>query len=141
MKPALRPATMRAMSLLVWVLVGMALWHFTVLLPDRFYGGIIGALIAAVAGALLTATRSRPQACPPTTRPGSRRRSGPSPARSPRWVPRTGGAPVPNATTPNRIRGRRSASLTPSAAARQRRSRVELCLRCGLLSGSSPGAR
>lgn len=42
------------MSLLVWVLVGMALWHFTVLLPDRFYGGIIGALIAAVAGALIT---------------------------------------------------------------------------------------
>jgi hypothetical protein len=42
------------MSLLVWVLIGMALWHFTVLLPDRFYGGIIGALIAAVSGALLT---------------------------------------------------------------------------------------
>ena len=42
------------MSLLVWVLVGMALWHFTVLLPDRFHGGIIGALLAAVAGALLT---------------------------------------------------------------------------------------
>jgi hypothetical protein len=42
------------MSVLVWVLIGMALWHFTVLLPDRFYGGIIGALIAAVAGAVLT---------------------------------------------------------------------------------------
>ena len=39
------------MSLFVWVLVGMALWHFTVLLPDRFSGGIIGALITAVAGA------------------------------------------------------------------------------------------
>jgi hypothetical protein len=41
-------------SVLVWVLIGMALWHFTVLLPDRFYGGIIGALIAAVAGAVVT---------------------------------------------------------------------------------------
>jgi len=39
---------------MVWVLVGMALWHFTVLFPDRFHGGIIGALLAAVAGALAT---------------------------------------------------------------------------------------
>ena len=42
------------MSILVWVLVGIALWHFTVLLPDRFHGGIIGAFLYAVAGALLT---------------------------------------------------------------------------------------
>jgi hypothetical protein len=45
---------MIAMSVLVWILIGMALWHFTVLLPDRFYGGIIGALIAAVTGAVVT---------------------------------------------------------------------------------------
>jgi hypothetical protein len=42
------------MSVFVWVLIGMAPWHFTVLLPDRFYGGIIGALIAAVSGAVVT---------------------------------------------------------------------------------------
>jgi hypothetical protein len=41
-------------SVLVWVLIGIALWHFTVLLPDRFHGGIIGAFLYAVAGALLT---------------------------------------------------------------------------------------
>jgi hypothetical protein len=41
-------------SVLVWVLVGIALWHFTVLLPDRFHGGIIGAFLYAVAGALVT---------------------------------------------------------------------------------------
>jgi hypothetical protein len=41
-------------SVLVWVLVGIALWHFTVLLPDRFHGGIIGAFLYAVAGALFT---------------------------------------------------------------------------------------
>jgi hypothetical protein len=35
-------------------MVGIALWHFTVLLPDRFAGGIIGALLAALAGALLS---------------------------------------------------------------------------------------
>lgn len=42
------------MSILVWTMVGMALWHFAVLFPDRFWGGIIGAFLAAVTGALLT---------------------------------------------------------------------------------------
>lgn len=41
------------MSILVWAMVGLAFWHFAVLVPDRFVGGIIGALLAAVAGALL----------------------------------------------------------------------------------------
>lgn len=40
------------MSVFVWVMVGIALWHVSVLVPDRFYGGIVGALVAAVAGAL-----------------------------------------------------------------------------------------
>jgi hypothetical protein len=30
------------MSVFVWVMIGVALWHFSVLVPDRFYGGIIG---------------------------------------------------------------------------------------------------
>ena len=42
------------MSVLVWIMVGIAIWHFTVLLPDRFTGGIIGAFLAAVIGALIT---------------------------------------------------------------------------------------
>lgn len=42
------------MSILVWVLVGMAFWHFAVLVPDRFWGGIIGAFLAAVAGAFVS---------------------------------------------------------------------------------------
>ena len=42
------------MSVFVWVMIGVALWHVAVLVPDRFYGGIIGALIAAVAGALVS---------------------------------------------------------------------------------------
>jgi hypothetical protein len=41
------------MSMLVWVMMAIALWHFTIWLPDRFYGGIVGALLAAVAGAAL----------------------------------------------------------------------------------------
>jgi len=33
-------------------MMGIALWHFAVLVPDRFWGGIVGAFLAAVAGAL-----------------------------------------------------------------------------------------
>ena len=42
------------MSVLVWSMVGIALWHFTVLLPDKFAGGIIGAFLAALFGALVS---------------------------------------------------------------------------------------
>ena len=34
-------------------MMGIAIWHFTILLPDRFYGGIIGAFLAALAGAVV----------------------------------------------------------------------------------------
>jgi hypothetical protein len=42
------------MSVLIWTMVGIAFWHFAVLVPDRFVGGIIGAFLAALAGALVT---------------------------------------------------------------------------------------
>lgn len=45
---------MTVMSVLVWVMVGIALWHFAVLVPDRFWGGIIGAFLAALIGAVAT---------------------------------------------------------------------------------------
>jgi hypothetical protein len=35
------------MSLVVWAMMGIALWHFTVFVPDRFYGGIVGAFLAS----------------------------------------------------------------------------------------------
>jgi len=41
------------MSLLVWTMMAIAIWHFTVFVPDRFRGGIVGAFLAAVAGAVL----------------------------------------------------------------------------------------
>jgi len=41
-------------SILIWAMVGIAFWHFAVLVPDRFWGGIIGAFLAALAGALLS---------------------------------------------------------------------------------------
>jgi hypothetical protein len=42
------------MAALVWFTTGVALWHFTVFVPDRFWGGIVGALLGAVAGAMIT---------------------------------------------------------------------------------------
>ena len=39
------------MALLIWTMVGLALWHFTVFLPDNFYGGIVGAFCGALLGA------------------------------------------------------------------------------------------
>lgn len=41
------------MSMVVWTMMGIAVWHFTVFLPDRFYGGIVGAFLAAFAAASL----------------------------------------------------------------------------------------
>ena len=38
------------MGALVWIMVGLAIWHFTVFLPDRFLGGMVGAIVAALLG-------------------------------------------------------------------------------------------
>ena len=42
------------MALLVWFMTGIALWHFTVFLPDHFWQGIVGAFLGAVAGAMVS---------------------------------------------------------------------------------------
>lgn len=41
------------MSLLVWTMMGIAIWHFAVFVPDHFRGGIVGAFGAAVVGAVI----------------------------------------------------------------------------------------
>jgi hypothetical protein len=41
------------MAALAWVMMALAIWHFTVYLPDKFWGGIVGAFVAAIAGALV----------------------------------------------------------------------------------------
>lgn len=41
------------MGLLGWVLMGLAIWHFTIWLPDRFWGGIVGALIGSLIGSIV----------------------------------------------------------------------------------------
>ena len=41
------------MGLLAWIMMGLALWHFTIWLPDRSWGGIVGSLLGALAGSAL----------------------------------------------------------------------------------------
>jgi hypothetical protein len=41
------------MAALVWVMMGIALWHFAIWVPDRFWSGIVGAFVGAVIGSLL----------------------------------------------------------------------------------------
>jgi membrane protein YqaA with SNARE-associated domain len=41
------------MGLLAWVMMGLALWHYTIWLPDHFWGGIVGALIFSIGGAII----------------------------------------------------------------------------------------
>jgi ABC-type Fe3+ transport system permease subunit len=41
------------MALVVWFTMGIALWHFTVFLPDHFWQGIVGAFLGAVCGAVI----------------------------------------------------------------------------------------
>jgi hypothetical protein len=41
------------MGLLVWVMTAIALWHFTIFLPDRWWAGIVGAFAGAVLGSVI----------------------------------------------------------------------------------------
>jgi len=41
------------MGMLGWVMMGLSLWHFTIFLPDHFWGGIVGAFVGAIVGAIL----------------------------------------------------------------------------------------
>jgi hypothetical protein len=63
------PPRLKGMSVLVWTMIALAFWHFTVLVPDRFWGGIVGALFVALAGAYATGfllpTPGVPAANPP----------------------------------------------------------------------------
>ena len=50
-QPQAREAAL--MGMLAWVMMGLAIWHFTIFLPDRFWGGIVGAFLGALIGAVL----------------------------------------------------------------------------------------
>lgn len=41
------------MGALAWTMMGLALWHFTIFIPDRCWAGIVGAFLGSVFGAIL----------------------------------------------------------------------------------------
>ncbi|MCW2996786.1 MAG: hypothetical protein JWN65_335 [Solirubrobacterales bacterium] len=43
------------MAAFCWVMMGLAIWHFTIFLPDKFWGGIVGAFLGALLGSVLVA--------------------------------------------------------------------------------------
>jgi hypothetical protein len=42
------------MGLLGWFMMGLAIWHFTIFLPDRFWAGIVGALVGSLVGGVIS---------------------------------------------------------------------------------------
>jgi hypothetical protein len=42
------------MGMLAWVMTALAIWHFTIFLPDRFWSGIIGAFAGSLVGGVLS---------------------------------------------------------------------------------------
>jgi uncharacterized membrane protein YeaQ/YmgE (transglycosylase-associated protein family) len=42
------------MGVLAWAMMGIAVWHFTILVPDRFWNGIVGSFVFAMAGAIVS---------------------------------------------------------------------------------------
>jgi hypothetical protein len=55
------------LAIFVWVMAGTAMWHFAVLVPDRFYRGFMGSLVAANAGAIAAGIAASGFAVPDTT--------------------------------------------------------------------------
>ena len=52
------------MGLLGWVMMGLAIWHFTIFLPDRFWGGIVGAFVGSLVGAIVVGLIIYASRCP-----------------------------------------------------------------------------
>jgi hypothetical protein len=42
------------MAAVVWFTIAVAIWHFTIFVPDRFWAGIVGALLGAIAGGMIS---------------------------------------------------------------------------------------
>ena len=36
------------MGVLAWSMMGIAIWHFAIFIPDRFWGGIVGSFLLAL---------------------------------------------------------------------------------------------
>ena len=73
-----------AMGALAWVMMGLALWHFTIWLPDRYWGGIVGAFLGALIGAVRVRVRDQRLQRPRTPRNRRRYRARGDPRRADR---------------------------------------------------------
>lgn len=40
------------MGILAWSMMGIAIWHFAIFIPDRFWGGIVGSFLLALIGSV-----------------------------------------------------------------------------------------
>ena len=58
------------MAAFVWVSVATALWHFTIFVPDRFVGGMVGAFICANLGAIALGVIAEGGSLPPLVEVG-----------------------------------------------------------------------
>ncbi len=41
------------MGVLAWSMMGIAIWHFAIFVPDRFWGGIVGSFLLALIGSVI----------------------------------------------------------------------------------------
>lgn len=41
------------MAIASWVMMGLAIWHFMIWLPDRVVGGIVGSFLIAAVGSVI----------------------------------------------------------------------------------------
>lgn len=41
------------MAALSWTMMALAVWHFAVYVPDKFWGGIVGAFLASILGGVI----------------------------------------------------------------------------------------
>ncbi len=41
------------MAMFAWIMMGLAIWHFTIFLPDREWGGIVGSFLGALFGSAI----------------------------------------------------------------------------------------
>ena len=46
-----------AMGLLAWAMMGIAIWHFAIFIPDRFWAGVVGSFLFALVGAVIVGLR------------------------------------------------------------------------------------
>ncbi len=40
------------MGVLAWSMMGIAIWHFAIFIPDRFWGGIVGSFLLTLLGSV-----------------------------------------------------------------------------------------